>query len=282
MNLSITSNEFQLLRDLIEKECGIELRSDKAYLIETRLAKLVIESGCDTFGEFYLKAKASDDANLKTKIVDAITTNETLWFRDEAPFRVLRDTVLPELYAKIKQGQKKGVRVWSAACSTGQEPYSVAMILSELVAQGKIHPADKARFSILATDISTSALRLAKSATYDPISMSRGMLPGFKEKYFEEQERVCVLRDEIKEMVTFQTFNLQNSLASLGKFDIVMLRNVTIYFAHDFKVQLFQKIADVLSPDGYLVLGSSEILSGYSDDFVQRDFGRLHFYQLKP
>jgi chemotaxis protein methyltransferase CheR len=280
-SITITTDEFRLLRDLIEKECGIEVKDEKVYLIENRLAKLVIENGCESFGEFYEKAKHGVDPGLKAKIVDAITTNETLWFRDELPFNILRELVLPELVEKLRSGEKRNVRIWSAASSTGQEPYSMAMLIYEFYRQGKMTLEEKEKFSILATDISSSALMLAKAARYDGISMSRGMLPGFKEQYFEEDGRLCILKDEIKQMVTFEQFNLQNSFATLGSFDVVMLRNVAIYFAHEFKIQLFKKIARLLNPGGYLFLGSSEILSGYSTEFEQKEHGRGIFYQLK-
>lgn len=280
-DIAITQDEFQLLRDLIEKECGIEVKSEKAYLIENRLAKLVLESGCETFGEFYKKAIAGFNPELKAKIVDAITTNETLWFRDQVPFQVLRELILPQFVEQLRSGQKQTVRIWSAACSTGQEPYSVAMLIYELYRQGKINAEEKGRFSILATDISASALRLAQAARYDAISMARGMLPEFRQQYFHEDGRLCVLKDEIRQMVSFEQFNLQNSFATLGRFDLVLMRNVAIYFAHDFKIQLFKKIARILNPDGYLFLGSAEMIGGYSDDFEQKEHNRGIYYQLK-
>lgn len=281
MGLTITSDEFRLLKELIEKECGIEVKEDKIYLIENRLTKLVIENGCDSFGEFYLKAKTSPNPALRSKIVDAITTNETLWFRDEAPFNVLKEVLLPRFWAELDEGKRSQVRIWSAACSTGQEPYSIAMIIDDFCKHNPGSERMRDKISIYATDISSSALLLAKSARYDAIAMSRGMIPEFRERYFEDQGRVSVLREDIREMVTFEQFNLQNSFAALGAFDVVLLRNVAIYFSVEFKTELFQKVARVLESQGVLIVGSSEILTGYTQDFEKKEHSRGIYYQLK-
>lgn len=281
MNLTVTKDEFRLLRDFVEKECGISLDEDKTYLIESRLAGMVIENGCQTFGEFYLKAKADTGSGLKDKIVDAMTTNETLWFRDDSPFIVLKERLFPEFISQIESKTKSQIRIWSAACSTGQEPYSIGITAHEFSNRTGAKTLSSGGLSILATDISPSALHAAKNAKYNPIAMSRGMPSDLKERYFEQQGSTCVLKETIKNMVEFRQFNLQSDFSSLGKFDVVMLRNVAIYFSFDFKVALFKKIAQVLNPQGYLFLGASENLLGCSDDFKMIEHGRCIFYQLK-
>ncbi len=282
MDITLTTNEFQLLRDLIEKECGIAVGEEKIYLIENRLAKLVAENGCDTFGEFYLMAKSSPNPLLKTKIIDAITTNETMWFRDEAPFTLFKEQLLPQFISQLKEQKKDKIRIWSAACSTGQEPYSLAMILEEYNASLPKEQQIKDKVSILATDISSKVLFLAQQARYDAISMSRGnILPSYAERYFEEQNGLYLLKDDIKKWVTFKPFNLQNSFLTLGQFDLILLRNVAIYFSTDLKRALFKKVAETLTPQGNLILGASESIMHYNKNFELKEYQKSVFYQLK-
>ncbi len=158
---TVSETEFTLMRDYIEHQCGIALGEGKAYLIETRLIKLMVENGCEDFEAFYHLAKAQTDNTLRNKIIDAMTTNETLWFRDTHPYVILKEKILPELAAQLKSGSRSSVRIWSAACSTGQEPYSIASAVQELCnTQTGVQPE---QFEILGTDISSSALALAKS-----------------------------------------------------------------------------------------------------------------------
>ncbi len=281
MNLTLAAEEFRLFRDFIEKECGIAVNEDKVYLVENRLMQLVLRNGCTSFGDFYLKVKSSTDGALKMQIVDAMTTNETLWFRDESPFKILKECLFPEFVAKLQSGAKSQIRIWCAACSSGQEPYSIVMTAKEFCQASPSHAVLKDKLSILATDISPTVLLLAKSGRYDPIAMSRGMPPEYKTKYFTQQDPVCIIKDEVKQFITFQQFNLQNPFTSLGKFDVIFLRNVAIYFSIDFKTELFKKIGQSLNPGGYLFVGASESLNGYSTDFTLKEHGRGLYYQVK-
>jgi chemotaxis protein methyltransferase CheR len=281
MVLTLTNEEFNLLRELIQNECGIQLQDGKQYLVESRLANIVYENSCSSFTEFYQLAKSSLNKQLREKIVDAMTTNETLWFRDEAPYITLRDKIFPEIFRQLLEGRQENFRIWSAACSTGQEPYSIAMMIHEALRLNRIPVAFSEKFEIIATDISNSALTIAKNGRYNSLAMSRGMLPELQERYFVQQSSVWQLNEEIKKMIHFQQFNLQSSFHTLGVFDIVFLRNVAIYFSDSFKVQLFQKIVKALKPEGLLFLGASESLLGYSDDFETREHGRCNYYQLK-
>jgi chemotaxis protein methyltransferase CheR len=281
MTLTLTTDEFKLLRDLIEKECGIALSDDKGYLIESRLAKLVIESGCQSYRDFYLKAQNKQEPTLKLKIIDAMTTNETLWFRDETPYMTLKEILLPEQVKLLREGKIPQIRIWSAACSTGQEPYSIAMMIFEYAKQYNIPDLLQGKASILATDICSSALTLAKLGRYDTISISRGMLPNFKENYFQEQNRVWAIKEDVKKLVTFQQFNLQQPFTTLGKFDLIFMRNVAIYFSPEFKTCLYEKLSKALNPTGYLILGATESVVGYSNEFITKDLGKMTVYQAK-
>ena len=241
---SITVNEFKLLRDLIEQSCGIALGDEKAYLIETRLVGLMTENGCEDYGSFYRLVARDPENRLRDKIVDAMTTNETLWFRDTHPFVILRDKLLPPLGEELKAGNRFRIRIWSGASSTGQEAYSIAMTIHEFCrANPGLRPE---QFEIMASDISPSALFLAKSGRYDEAALARGLGDERRSQFFHPDGKVWVVNDEVKRLVTFRKFNLQDSLEPLGHFDIVFLRYVCIYFSDPFKRQIYQGIAKLL------------------------------------
>lgn len=280
MALKITEEEFNLLRKYIRKECGIALEDGKEYLVESRFGKLVAETGSGTFGEFYLKVINSPKEKYRDKIIDAITTNETSWFRDKSPFVLFEEVILPDLFDKFKKGLMTKARIWSVACSTGQEPYSLAMIIRDYCDKhpGFVKPSN---FEILCTDISSSALFIAQSGRYDQVSVSRGLPENLKNKYFTQKGRVWLLSDDVKRMITLKKFNLQNSFVAFGTFDVVLCRNVAIYFSEEFKKDLFFRLSKAIKPDGYFFLGSSESISGYSDQFEMQKHGTGVCYRLK-
>lgn len=276
---SISEVEFRLLRDYIELQCGIALSEDKAYLVETRLAGLLAESGCADYGGFYRLASGGSRPDLKDKIVDAMTTNETLWFRDGHPFRILREKLLPELGEHLKSNRRFRIRIWSAASSTGQEPYSIAM---EILEYCRRNPGIKPeQFEILATDISPSALFLARAARYDNAAIGRGLPDELKQRYFVQAGPVWSLSDEVKRMITLKKFNLQDPLGPLGRFDIVFCRYVTIYFADAFKRRIYEGIAQMLAPEGYLIISAVENLGGMTQSFQNLSHGGGTYYQCK-
>ena len=275
---TVTENEFKLLRKYIEEQCGIALAEEKAYLIETRLTKLMVESGCENFHEFYNLAKGESTAVLRDQIIDAMTTNETLWFRDKHPYAILTEKILPELAEKLKSGAKSKVKIWSGASSTGQEPYSIAITIQEFCK--KTPGVSPEQFEILATDISTSAVFLAKAGRYDPLAIKRGLEEDMRDRYFKQDGRVWTLDDSIKNMVTFKKFNLQDSMAPLGKCDLVFLRYVTIYFSELFKKKVISGIATMLRPGGHLIIGAVESLRGISDEFELLSHAGGNFYKV--
>lgn len=233
----ISDTEFQLLRQYIEEQCGIALGDEKAYLVETRLTKLMAMSGCDDFHEFYLLAKSDKDASLREKIIDAMTTNETLWFRDTHPYLALKEKMLPDFVDDLRAGKREKVRIWSAAASTGQEAYSIAMTIVEFC--NGIPGITPEQFEIVGTDISASALFLANAGRYHPLAMSRGLDDSMRKRYFKEDGSVWEIDESIRKMATFKKFNLQHSPSVLGKFDIIFLRYVAIYFSEAFKKDLY-------------------------------------------
>jgi len=278
--MPIQQQEFELLRDFIEKNCGILVGDEKSYLIESRLTQLMIETGAKDFHEFYLCAKNYPDGSLRDKIVDAMTTNETSWFRDEKPWKALENAVLPTLFEDIKGGKKSRIRVWSAASSTGQEAYSLVITLDRLIQSGRWPGVKPEHFEIIGTDISPSALFLANAGRYNRIEMARGMRDEIKNTYFEPKGAFFEMKEKYRKRVSFRKFNLQESFAPLGRFDLVFCRNVAIYFSDSFKKELFKKIATAMNPGGVFMLGSSESLMGYSEQFERRENSGAIYYTV--
>ena len=253
--------DFELFRVFLEKACGILLGSNKQYLVSSRLNKLMEQQGIKTLGELVQRMQAQPRGGLKEQVVDAMTTNETLWFRDTYPFEVMKTRVLPELI-KANPGQR--LRIWSAASSSGQEPYSLSMTLDEFERTnlGQL----KAGVQIVATDLSGSMLNAAKSGEYDSLAMGRGLSQERLNRYFDAKgPGRWALKPAIKNRVEFRALNLLDSYASLGKFDVVFCRNVLIYFSAEVKKDILTRIHATLKPGGYLFLGASEALNGLPD-----------------
>jgi chemotaxis protein methyltransferase CheR len=278
MSEHITENEFHVIRDYIEKHCGIHLGEEKRYLIEARLTTLMVENGCRTFGEFHARAIADTTNALRDRIMDSMTTNETLWFRDGAPFAILEELLIRQC-PEVAAGKRRPVRIWCVACSTGQEPFSIAMTVLELNRKGLgIKPE---HVEITASDISPTALFLAKSGRYDSQAMSRGLSLDLAQRYFTPNGRVWLLKDTVRNMVTFRKHNLQDDFSAFGRQDIVFCRNILIYFSDEFKRDILRRLATVLRPGGYLVVGASESVSMYSSDFSMITHAKGLYYQVR-
>ncbi|MBF0397251.1 MAG: protein-glutamate O-methyltransferase CheR [Desulfobacterales bacterium] len=262
--LKITEPEFLLMKQYIEDHCGIHLQEGKEYLIESRLSDLVIETGSNSFQEFHLKTRTDSTGRLKERIIDAMTTNETYWFRDDSAWEYIREKAVPNILDIAKTAGK--ARIWSSAASTGQEAYSLLMLLDEAAKQ-KGNPSLLDKIEIIGTDISSQALLLAQAGRYSSIAMGRGLPKEKTKNYFTQQGTIWILDQNFKKRVTFKKFNLQDDFMPLGLFDLILCRNVIIYFSDKFKKSLFSKLARVLKPKGVLILGASETLRGFSDDF---------------
>jgi chemotaxis protein methyltransferase CheR len=277
---SLERHEFDLLRGLIETWCGISLEDAKMYLVETRLREVVVETGCATFGEFYQKAKSAGSP-LRDRIIDDMTTNETSWFRDMPFWETMRQVIVPDAIERARQDGRQRIAIWSAASSTGQEPYTIALMLKEMERSGELKGFRADSFDILATDISRNALAIAEAGRYDPISMRRGLPLRLREEYFERDGRISVLRDDVRKLVRFKRMNLLDSFGNLGVFDVVLLRNVLIYFAAAWKRNILAKTRDVMRSEGALAAGATETLELYSGDFTVVRHGRSTYYRLK-
>jgi chemotaxis protein methyltransferase CheR len=277
--MKIDPAEFKVFSPYIHSLCGVVLDDSKAYLIETRLSGLAQENGCSTFSELYYKARSDPSKNLPRQIIDAITTNETLFFRDSAPFEMLQQKILPDL---IDRRRKKTfsaapvpLRIWSAACSTGQEIYSIAIIIKEMLGD-----LNKYNLRLVGTDISNRAIAQASRGIYNRTEIERGLPGGKLERYFSAMDGGWKIQDEIRAMASFKTLNLLENFPSLGKFDIIFCRNVAIYFSDQDKTLLYKQLASVLEPDGYLIIGGTESLTGISSLFTPQRHMRSVFYQL--
>jgi chemotaxis protein methyltransferase CheR len=277
----MTANELLQLCQLVEGLCGIQLDASKQYLLETRLLKTLIEYNCASYSDFIQLMKTSAQVKLKPLVIDAMTTKETLWFRDVHPYETIASNILPDL---LNQNPIGSLKFWSAACSTGQEPYSLAMLVHEYAeAHPHLEIIPKQRVHILGTDVASSSIALSKLARYDILAMGRGISPERKNKFFESQGRVHVVRDEVKALCEFKIANLGEDLTnSVGRnFDLICLRNVAIYFSPEFRQVLFNRLAKMLKPNGYLVLGATENLTGLQTPFIPQSIGKTTVFRLR-
>ena len=274
-NNSISSRDYDSFRAFLEDACGIVLGDNKHYLVASRLNRLLKELEADSVGDLIGRMKSMPRSGIRERIIDAMTTNETFWFRDNHPYDLLKELVLPEI-TKKKPTQ---IRIWSAASSSGQEAYSISMIIQEY---SKTRPGSlPKKLDIIGTDISPTMLSLARAAKYDALALSRGLSPERKQRFFNSVDDCWEIKQEIRSRVRFSELNLMNSYTSLGKFDVVFCRNVLIYFSADLKRDILRRISQTLVPGGYLFLGSTETLASYSDDFdtVRHNGGTA--YKLK-
>lgn len=277
--IKITPQEYQTYCKYVYDICGITLAPNQAYLIETRLAPLIKKLGCNNFSELYNKSKADHLKKLEQEIIDAITTNETYFFRDKSPFDLLQHKILPDLIDKrpARPGLPTTIKIWSAACSFGQEVYSIAITLKELLGNN----ISNYRISITGTDISDEAIARSSYGLYNQFEVERGLPPNKLRLYFDQADKGWRIKDELRSMVSFRKINLFQSFTALGRFDIIFCRNAAIYFSQPDKVKLYEKIGGALAADGYLLIGAQESLTGITNIFEPQRYMRSIFYQLK-
>jgi chemotaxis protein methyltransferase CheR len=277
---ALSASELGLWSSYVHSICGIQVDSSKSYLIETRLGPLLRETSSVSFSELYNRVKGDTSNGLKRKVIDAITTGETSFFRDNSPFELLQHKIIPDLIDRRAKAPGNArlisLRVWSSACSTGQEVYSTAIVLKELLVD-----LNRYDIRILGTDISDKAIAQASYGHYSKLEMDRGLAAAKMGKYFTPEGQSWKIRDEIRAMATFKTMNLLDPFAFPAKFDIIFCRNVAIYFSEQDKIRLFKSIARVLSPDGYLIIGSTESITGLCPEFESKRYLRAVFYQFK-
>lgn len=258
---TLDDKSYHQFRTFLEQQCGIVLGENKQYLVKSRLAPLMAKFDIASLDELLTKTLSPMERQLRAAVIDAMTTNETLWFRDEYPFELLKKRLLPEF-----AGRSTPIKIWSAASSSGQEPYSIAMTVQEYIQSNP--GAFRGGVQIIGTDISNTMLEHCKYAHYDGLALSRGLSMERKRQFFEPGDNgMSKVKDNIKRMVSFRQLNLLNSYSLMGRFDIVFCRNVLIYFAPEIKAKIISQIHGALNKDCYLFLGASESLSGLNQSF---------------
>ncbi|MBV8916792.1 CheR family methyltransferase [Bradyrhizobium sp.] len=251
--------DYEYLRKLLKDHSGLDLSSDKQYLLESRLLPLARKSGLSSITDLVQKLKGGSTA-ITAQVVEAMTTNETFFFRDKVPFDHFRESIMPEMIKA--RANRKSIRIWCAAGSTGQEPYSLAMCLKEMGAA-----LAGWRVEILATDLSQEVLEKSKAGIYSQFEVQRGLPIQMLVKYFKQVGEVWQINPELRAMIQHRQLNLLHEFSSLGAFDVIFCRNVLIYFDQDTKTNIFNRLAKAVEPDGFLVLGAAETVVGLTETF---------------
>ena len=254
----MTPLDYDYLRKLLKDRSGLVLSADKQYLVESRLLPLARKSGLSNLTDLVAKIKAPGAEPLIVDVVEAMTTNESFFYRDKIPFEHFRDFMMPSLL-KARAAQRR-IRIWCAAASTGQEPYSLSMILKEMAAQ-----VAGWRIEIIATDLSNEVLEKARAGLYSQFEVQRGLPIQMLMKYFTQAGETWQISPEIKAMVQYRSLNLLSDFGHLGQFDIIFCRNVLIYFDQPTKVDVLERMARMTDHDGYLVLGAAETVVGLTE-----------------
>jgi len=267
---NLTQENFRFLCQTVYQESGIVLDDSKGYLIEARLVPVAKDEGAASLDGLCNLIRSMGGSRVRDKVVEAMTTNETLFFRDLAPFEALRTVVIPELLQERRENRL--LRFWSAACSSGQEPYSLAMMWLDM---GKLAK----EIEILGTDLSEEILDKARGGKYIQLEVNRGLPAKYLVKHFQRQNMEWEISSSIRAMVRWKKFNLKDNPILLGTFDVVLCRNVLIYFDVETKRRILRNIRKTLVPGGYLILGSSETTLNIDETFGRRQVGRAILYQ---
>ncbi|MGC9110065.1 MAG: CheR family methyltransferase [Caldimicrobium sp.] len=267
--MSVNPEIFNFFTKLVEKISGISYQAGKEYLVENRLTELALSLGYKDLESFYQKVKNNLTPTLLNQIIDVLTTNETYFFRDQHPFEAIKNHILPELIQKREK--EKQIKIWSAACSTGQEPYSIAMLILEYFSKYL----STYKFSIYATDISQSALKKAKEGIYNQIEVNRGLPVTFLVKYFKQEGSSWRIDEKVKALVKFEYLNLLETDKKVKEnFDLILCRYVLIYFSKETKTQVFRALWNTLNKGGYLILGATEIPPFNPPDMEKKLLGK--------
>jgi len=255
----VTPTDYDFLRKLLKERSGLDLSADKQYLVESRLLPVARKYGLGGISELVQKIKAGSE-EFAVHVAEAMTTNETFFFRDRIPFDHLRELIVPALLQT--RASRRVLRIWSAACSTGQEPYSIAVCLREFGAA-----LNGWRVEIVATDLSQGVLEKSKAGIFSQFEVQRGLPIQMLVKYFRQIGDMWQINPDIRAMVQYKQLNLLQDISHLGTFDVIFCRNVMIYFDQDTKVSVFKRLARAMPDDGFLALGAAETVVGLTDTF---------------
>ena len=256
----MTPLDYDFLRTCLKARSGLVLSADKQYLVESRLLPVARKAGLANLAELVTTLKLAQDAALMTAVVEAMTTNESFFFRDKTPFEHFRSTIMPALFAARRSSRT--IRIWCAAAATGQEPYSLAMCLKEIEAE-----IAGWRIELLATDLSSEVLEKARSGRYTQFEVQRGLPIQLLIRHFAQSGELWQIAPDIRAMVRYRQLNLLADFTQLGTFDLIFCRNVLIYFDQETKTDVLNRLARVIAQDGFLVLGAAETVVGLTDRF---------------
>ena len=272
--MSTVSKEFKFITDFVRERSAIVLEPDKEYLVYGRLGPVVKEHGLNSLQDLVARLQTMPYGRLHKQVIEAMTTNETSFFRDLAPFEVLKERILPELVQKRKM--RMNLNLWCGASSSGQEPYTVALLIKEYFP-------DLGGWNVkfIATDISTEMLDQARKGEYKKIEVDRGLSKNLLQKYFTMKDDTWVVNESVRKMIDFREMNLLGPWLPFPKLDIIFLRNVLIYFDIETKKTILGKIREILSPDGYLFLGGTETTMNLDDAFERVSFHTTSCYRLR-
>ena len=266
--------DFEYIRTLVRSKCGISLEEHKKYLVESRLETVVRNAGLNSIRELIAQIRVKQDKQLIAAVLEEMTTNETFFFRDVKPFDLLKKDLLPQLIEE--RALSKSIRIWCAACSSGQEPYSIAMLIHEAFPQ--LHDWD---IQLIATDLSDSILEKAQKGVYSDFEMNRGLPQRLKKYFTRTPQGSWKVNDEIRNYISFYSNNLVGHWnPQIVTADIVFMRNVLIYFENHVKSKILTKVRQILKPDGFLILGQSETVNGLDSPFSQSNYYAASCYQL--
>ena len=285
--MNITGPEFSLMQSAVLSLCGVLIGTDKQYLIQQRLAPVAEAAGCKSFGDLHRKLHNGASARLAAEVINAITTNETFFFRDGHPFLTLKAKILPELMERIQRRKQitgasaSKVRIWSVASSTGQEAYSIAMLIDECLEENRRFGLTANDFYILSTDISETVLSQAKEGLYDRLEISRGLTVDRKMRYFDQKGEKWQIKKNMRDMVDFRYMNLTKPFPMLGQFDLLLCRNVLIYFDVQARIDIYKQFHKILASQSYLMLGATENIYQMTEMFESERLGATLLYMKK-
>ncbi len=272
--MHVTQDEFQFFTSLLEKHAGIVLEAGKEYLVEARLAPVARDNGFGSVSALLQDLRMNTMGRGHWQAIEALTTNETSFFRDEHPFNALREVILPDLIAR--RASSRSLNIWCAAASTGQEPYSLAMLIRDSFPQLLGW-----NLSFIATDLSEAALARAREGRFNATEIGRGLPPLFRQRYFHVDGDGLRVREEIRRMVAFRAMNLVGPWPNMPELDLVMLRNVLIYFNVETKRNILQKVQRYLRPDGCLLLGAAESTLHIEESYEVVHLERTAYYRTR-
>ena len=273
--MSVATEQFLYVRKLVQERSAILLADDKAYLVESRLAPIARSLGLGDAGGVVDELRTRRDPGLEQQVVEAMTTNETCWFRDRRPFELLRHHIIPELLQR--NSENRTLRIWSAASSSGQELYSLAMVLDEDFPQLR----NGWRVELIGSDINSGMVKRASAGLFCALEINRGLPASLMVRYFKQEGACWRVNEALRARTRFLEVNLVQAWPALPTFDVVLLRNVLIYFGPDTKRQVLCKVAHQMAPRGYLLLGAAETPTGVCDDFEVATVDGAAFYRLK-